>query len=154
MAFSFPLQLGAMGDSDEEMQLINDVVLLDSQLKQAGCPCDEKLYVQRALHLCVRSTTSRLNAVSNSSITLLRSLSATGVDQTMCVGSFHSVSKRQAPLRASCGITRPCQDFVDKIVRFCRNDDMNHEMLKVEDSRRAEEPLRSQIRIAHTVTSL
>ena len=31
---------------------------------------------------------------------------------------FHSVSKRQAPLRASCGITRPCQDFVDKIVRI------------------------------------
>jgi hypothetical protein len=40
MAFVFPRQLGAMGDSDEEMQLINDVALLDSQLKQAGCPCD------------------------------------------------------------------------------------------------------------------
>jgi hypothetical protein len=35
MAISFPRaawwQVGAMDDSDEEMQLINDVVLLDSQ---------------------------------------------------------------------------------------------------------------------------
>jgi hypothetical protein len=45
MAFSFPRQLGAMGDSDEEMQSMTDVALLDSLLKQAGCPCDEKLYV-------------------------------------------------------------------------------------------------------------
>jgi hypothetical protein len=45
MAFSFARQLGAMGDSDEEMQLMTDVALLDSQLKQAGSPCDEKLYV-------------------------------------------------------------------------------------------------------------
>jgi hypothetical protein len=44
MAFSFPRQLGAMGDSDEEMQLINDVALLDSQLEAAGCPCKEKMY--------------------------------------------------------------------------------------------------------------
>jgi hypothetical protein len=33
MTFLFPLQLGAMDDSDEEMQLINDVARLDSQLK-------------------------------------------------------------------------------------------------------------------------
>jgi hypothetical protein len=44
MAFSFPRQLGAMGDSDEEMQLINDVALLDSQLEADGCPCKEKMY--------------------------------------------------------------------------------------------------------------
>jgi hypothetical protein len=30
MTFLFPRQLGAMDDSDEEMQLINDVALLDS----------------------------------------------------------------------------------------------------------------------------
>jgi hypothetical protein len=34
----------AMDDSDEEMQLINDVALLDSQLEAAGCPCKEKMY--------------------------------------------------------------------------------------------------------------
>ncbi len=45
MAFLFPGHLGAMDDSDEELQLINDVALLDSQLKQAGCPCDENRYV-------------------------------------------------------------------------------------------------------------
>jgi hypothetical protein len=44
MAFSFPLQLGAMSDSDEEMQLINDVARLDSQLEAACCPFKEKLY--------------------------------------------------------------------------------------------------------------
>ncbi len=44
MAFSFPRQVGAMDDSDEEMQLINDVALLDSQLDTAGCPCKEKRY--------------------------------------------------------------------------------------------------------------
>jgi hypothetical protein len=33
-----------MDDSDEEMKLINDVARLDSQLKQAGCPCNEYLY--------------------------------------------------------------------------------------------------------------
>jgi hypothetical protein len=44
MAFSFPRQLGAMDDSDEEMQLINNVALFDSQLEAAGCPCKEKMY--------------------------------------------------------------------------------------------------------------
>jgi hypothetical protein len=33
-----------MDDSDEEMLLINYVARLDSQVKQAGCPCDENLY--------------------------------------------------------------------------------------------------------------
>ncbi len=37
-------QLDAMDGSDEEMQLINDVALLDSQLEAAGCPCKEKMY--------------------------------------------------------------------------------------------------------------
>jgi hypothetical protein len=45
IAFLSPLQLGVMDDSDEELRLINDVALLDSQLKEAGCPCTEKLYV-------------------------------------------------------------------------------------------------------------
>ncbi len=47
MTCLFPRQLGAMDDSYEEMQLINDVDSLDSQLKQAGCPgpCDESLYI-------------------------------------------------------------------------------------------------------------
>jgi hypothetical protein len=45
MAFLSPRQLGAMDDSDEELQLINDVARLDSQLKQAGCLCDENLYL-------------------------------------------------------------------------------------------------------------
>ncbi len=47
MAFLFPRQLGVMDDSNEEMQLINDVARLYSQLriKQAGCPCDENLNV-------------------------------------------------------------------------------------------------------------
>ncbi len=44
MAFSFPRQLCAMGDSDEEMQLMSEVALLDEQLKQAGRPCDDKIY--------------------------------------------------------------------------------------------------------------
>jgi hypothetical protein len=45
LTFLPPLQLGAMDDSDEEMQimqLINDVALLDSQLEAAGCSCKEK----------------------------------------------------------------------------------------------------------------
>ena len=42
MTFLIPRQLGAMADSDEEMQLINDVALLDLQLEAAGCPCKEK----------------------------------------------------------------------------------------------------------------
>jgi hypothetical protein len=45
MTFLSPRQLGAVDDSDEEMQLINNVDSLDLQLKQAGCPCDENLYV-------------------------------------------------------------------------------------------------------------
>jgi hypothetical protein len=45
MTFLFPRQISAMDDSDKEMQLINDDDSLDSQLKQAGCPCDESLYV-------------------------------------------------------------------------------------------------------------
>ena len=45
MTFLFPRQLGAMDGSDEEMQLITDVASLDSQLKTAGCPCDESLFV-------------------------------------------------------------------------------------------------------------
>ncbi len=44
MTFLVPRQLGAMTDSDEEMQLINDVALLDSRLKKAGCPCDETMF--------------------------------------------------------------------------------------------------------------
>ena len=46
MAFSFTRQLCAMGDSDEEMemQLLSQVALLDEQLKQAGRPCDDKIY--------------------------------------------------------------------------------------------------------------
>ncbi len=44
MAFSFPRQLGAMDDSDEEMQLMTEVALLDKQLKQADRPCDAKIY--------------------------------------------------------------------------------------------------------------
>jgi hypothetical protein len=36
MTFLFPRQLGAMDDSDEEMQLVNDVALLNSQLEAAG----------------------------------------------------------------------------------------------------------------------
>jgi hypothetical protein len=46
MAFSFPRQLCAMGDSDEEMemQLMSEVALLDEQLKSAGRPCDNKIY--------------------------------------------------------------------------------------------------------------
>jgi hypothetical protein len=34
-----------MDDSDEELQSINNVALLDPQLKQAGCLCDENLCV-------------------------------------------------------------------------------------------------------------
>jgi hypothetical protein len=37
MTFLFSRQLVAMDDSDEELQLINNVALFDSQLKQAGC---------------------------------------------------------------------------------------------------------------------
>jgi hypothetical protein len=38
-----------MDDSDEELQLNNDVALLNSQLKETCCPCDEKLYA--SVHL-------------------------------------------------------------------------------------------------------
>jgi hypothetical protein len=44
MTLLLPRQLGAMDDSDENMQLINVVARLDSQLKQACFPCDENLY--------------------------------------------------------------------------------------------------------------
>jgi hypothetical protein len=44
MTFLVPWQLGAMTDSDEEMQLINDVALLDSRLRKAACPCDETMF--------------------------------------------------------------------------------------------------------------
>jgi hypothetical protein len=44
MTFLSPRQLGAMDDSDEELQLMTDVALLDSRLKKAGCPCDETMY--------------------------------------------------------------------------------------------------------------
>lgn len=44
MTFLVPWQLGAMTDSEEEMILINDVALLDSRLKKAGCPCDESMF--------------------------------------------------------------------------------------------------------------
>jgi hypothetical protein len=42
-----------MDNSDEELQFINDVAFLNSQLKQAGCPCDENLHVHlfRGLHV-------------------------------------------------------------------------------------------------------
>jgi hypothetical protein len=42
MTFLFPQQLGAMDDSDEELQLINDVARFDSQLKQAWLPLRRK----------------------------------------------------------------------------------------------------------------
>ncbi len=44
MTFLSPRQLGAMDDSDEELQLMTDVALLDSLLKKAGCPFDETMY--------------------------------------------------------------------------------------------------------------
>jgi hypothetical protein len=44
MAFSFPRQLCAMSDSDEEMQLMTEVALLDEQLKKADCPYDANIY--------------------------------------------------------------------------------------------------------------
>ncbi len=49
-----------MDDSDEEMQLINDVARLDSQLKPAGCPCDENLYVHLFRDLNVKPLAKRL----------------------------------------------------------------------------------------------
>jgi hypothetical protein len=60
MAFSFPRQLGAMDDSDEKMQLINDVASLDSQLKQAGCPCNEIFNVHLFQDLNAKSFAKRL----------------------------------------------------------------------------------------------
>ncbi len=60
MTFLSPRQLGAMDDSDEEMQLINDVARLDSQLKQAGCPCDENLYVHLSRDLNAKPLAKRL----------------------------------------------------------------------------------------------
>jgi hypothetical protein len=61
--FLFPLQLGEVGvmdDSDEELQLIDDVARLDSQLKQAGCPCDENLYFHLFRDLNVKPLAKRL----------------------------------------------------------------------------------------------
>jgi len=62
MTFLFPRQLGAMDDSDddEEMQLINDVALLDSQLEAAGCPCKEKMYAHKFLNFHDKPLAKRL----------------------------------------------------------------------------------------------
>jgi hypothetical protein len=49
-----------MDDSDEELQWINDVALLDSQLNQAGCPCDENLFVDLFQGLDVKPLAKRL----------------------------------------------------------------------------------------------
>jgi hypothetical protein len=42
------------------IELINDVALLDSQLKQAGCPCDENLYVHLSQGLDLKPLARRL----------------------------------------------------------------------------------------------
>ena len=60
MTFLFPRQLGAMDESDEEMQLISDVSSLDSQLKKAGCPCDESLFVHLFRNLNEKPLAKRL----------------------------------------------------------------------------------------------
>jgi hypothetical protein len=52
-----------MDDSDEEVQLINDVVLLnsqESQLKKAGCSCDENLFMHLSQDLDVKPLAKRL----------------------------------------------------------------------------------------------
>jgi hypothetical protein len=60
MTFLFPRQLGAMDDSDEELQLMTDVALLDSRLKRAGCPCDETMYSHRFLNFNEQPSANRL----------------------------------------------------------------------------------------------
>jgi hypothetical protein len=94
----------------------------------------------------VRSTASRLNAVSDSSSMLLRSVSVKAVDPNLCVGSSHSVSKRQAPLQASGDITQPPKHFVKTTI--CRNND--HEMFNLKTVK-AKAPIKSEICFAHTV---
>ena len=47
MTFLSPRQLGAMDDSDEELQLMTDVAVLDARLKKADCTCDETMYSHR-----------------------------------------------------------------------------------------------------------
>jgi hypothetical protein len=60
MTFLFPRQLGAMDDSDEELQLIADVALLDSRLKKAGCPFDETMHSHRFLNFNEQPLANRL----------------------------------------------------------------------------------------------
>jgi hypothetical protein len=49
-----------MDDSEEEVQLIAEVSKLDSKLKQAGCTCDENLYVHLFTDLNVKPLAKRL----------------------------------------------------------------------------------------------
>jgi hypothetical protein len=60
MTFLVSQQLGAMTDSDEEMQLMNDVALLDSRLKKAGCPCDETMFAHLFRDIDAKPFTKRL----------------------------------------------------------------------------------------------
>jgi hypothetical protein len=60
MTFLFPRQLGAMDDSDEELQMMTDVALLDSRLKKAGCPCDENMHSHRFQNFYEQPSAKRL----------------------------------------------------------------------------------------------
>jgi hypothetical protein len=61
MTFLPPRQLGDMDDSDDEMQLINDVDSLDSQLnlKEADYPCDETRFVHLSQDLNAKPLAKR-----------------------------------------------------------------------------------------------
>jgi hypothetical protein len=52
--------VGDMDDSDEKSQLINYVARLDSQLKEAGCPYEEILYVHLFRDLNLESLAKKL----------------------------------------------------------------------------------------------
>jgi hypothetical protein len=66
-----------------------------------------------AVRVPARITATMVEHSDLESITPLLQRVVHACDPTFCVGSFHSVSKRQAPLRASGGITQPCKDFVE-----------------------------------------
>jgi hypothetical protein len=47
VTFLSPRQLGAMDNSDDELQLMTEVAVLDARLKKADCTCDESMYSHR-----------------------------------------------------------------------------------------------------------
>ena len=96
MSFLFPRQLGAMDDSDDELQLMTDVALLDARLKKADCTCDETMYSHRFENFKDLPLANRLK-LWRFRKQLREKLVA--VVAMQCGRNVHTALKRQAPLR-------------------------------------------------------